>query len=396
MPREFTVILRAVGAVRCAGRPFLRLEWLQDNRWVVVRPFEVDEGHEVAVRRGIHLQIHGAADSLECARAVFPAVGVGVAALVGFATNAFAGDPLFLSVYECTPGENEREFHQRLLPTSTGMPPQGRTLPLVSTGKLFQAAMDHPDGGERIGRTIGQYHQALYYWRPGNEILSLAHLYMAVEAMTPLVLRRLLASTGLTKQELATKQGFDVKSPGWQHQLDGFVRQTEIFQGDGATFKAAKEASDGFEHGYLPFSDIRAIASQEVRAKVARYVRSCVLNLLALEPAVRDELLDGDCATPLESWDVTVAVGGALVGKPSDDPLHNLGLDLPMLQYRPQITGAKDAANGRTTYSQSIEAAVLGVPKELNLRLDRYEVLGPNGVTMESFEEPTVTRKPEA
>jgi hypothetical protein len=73
-------------------------------------------------------------------------------------------------------------------------------------------------------------------------------------------------------------------------ELDSEVRRHILFEGDDQTYSRAKLASDGFEHGFLPFQTIRehALATRDT---TARYLRKGILGMLGLTAADLEVLL---------------------------------------------------------------------------------------------------------
>ena len=62
------------------------------------------------------------------------------------------------------------------------------------------------------------------------------------------------------------------------------------FQGNDKTYARAKEASDGFEHGYLPFQVLREHALA-TKIATARLLRESILTHLGLDKSGRNEIL---------------------------------------------------------------------------------------------------------
>jgi hypothetical protein len=100
---------------------------------------------------------------------------------------------------------------------------------------------------ERLMRSMAQYQLALDNWTMASSILAVAHLWMAVEALTKVRARAELKSRGLANEaDLAKSLGVDIK------QLDSTIRRQFIFDDDGDCYSKTLAASDGFEHGFAP------------------------------------------------------------------------------------------------------------------------------------------------
>src|SRR5207249_11586218 len=113
---------------------------------------------------------------------------------------------------------------------------------------------------------------------PGREITCLAHLYMGVEALTKAVLREHLRRTGGSEDQLLVDWQVERK------RLDSEIRRRLIFQGDEHCFSKARAVSDGFEHGFPDFSEMRKPA-YDVIVKTAEYLRRAIIELVGVEPA---------------------------------------------------------------------------------------------------------------
>ena len=113
---------------------------------------------------------------------------------------------------------------------------------------------------------------------------SLAHLYIAVEALTKASIRHECERKGLSEEDLARANNINPgpqNGPPWHKALESWARSTLIFDGDTATYSAARRASDGIEHGFLPHSEINAHA-RTATLTTFKYVRRVVLRLLGL------------------------------------------------------------------------------------------------------------------
>lgn len=104
------------------------------------------------------------------------------------------------------------------------------------------------------------------YWRREDRLLALAHLFMAAEALTRAVLREHLRSTEKTEEALAAEWSVDGRK------LEAAARKKLIFRNDATCHRAAKKASDAFEHGFDDLNVIRPMA-ESVIVKTARYIR---------------------------------------------------------------------------------------------------------------------------
>src|SRR5919108_2909778 len=230
--------------------------------------------------------------------------------LMALSANAWIDDPEIRLAFDNTPGRREGEFLQSFTtPVEPGAMRFGRPLDRDATLALIIAIGTHGEGA-RLRRAAEQYRQALSNWLDGQEVRAIAHLWIAVETLTKVALRRECAAVGLKPDELAGTWGVDLRD------LDGEVRRRIIFRGDADSQKKAREASDGLEHGYLDFGEIRELARQ-TRDATAGYVREAIFQFSDLDEPWRSRLLGDRYKKPLKSWIVRY-LRGMLVGDVND------------------------------------------------------------------------------
>src|SRR5262249_19471170 len=162
------------------------------------------------------------------------------------------------------------EYFQQWLPEAGMLLIERRRVTAELAIRVLRVLSAHGER-ERIRRAIAQYHQALRNWEPGLEILAPAHLWMAGEALTPAIRRRLLEAHATNSAGLADLWKIELK------QLDPEIRRRIIMRGDEEAYSKARDASDGLEHGYRDFAEIRA-GSIDVRLRVAENLRKSVLE----------------------------------------------------------------------------------------------------------------------
>ncbi len=199
----------------------------------------------------------------------------GLLSFLAFATNAAIGDLSVELCYEADDDVSEHEFFQYFIE----MPPlmiRDRLAPAEIYYKLLFAVFEGPEQ-PRIFRAVQQYELAMSYRRPGQELLALAHLWMSLEALTKVLLRREISRTG-SEARLLLDWAIDKK------ELDSEVRRRLIFRGDSALYGKVRKASDAFEHGFQDFGLIRRGTAAESEA-VYTFVRHAILDVVDLDAA---------------------------------------------------------------------------------------------------------------
>lgn len=277
MPKDEALIIRQIGT---AGGP---VDLLFKTRFTSLN------GFDRPVPMGLLAEVRGMAPSLDEAIPRFARAAQGIAPLLALMGNSHIEDLAPAIAWEITPGATERSFFQQHLLEDRILMVARRKLKAEAVVRFLKAIEAHPDA-ERIRRVMAQYHQALQNWDPGLEILALAHLWMGVEALTPVVLRAELARLRIDREALVKQWGVALK------ELDSQVRLRLILHGDHDAYKRAKDASDGFEHGFLGIAEIKA-NSDAVRREVAHHLRESLLAQLQLDATDRDVY----CTAPYDS-----------------------------------------------------------------------------------------------
>lgn len=277
----YTVVSRAQSGVRFPKDAPLTLEQYPSVLGrvdIVVRTRLVHVGGmSKPAPMGLMAEVRGCAPSLNDAVQQFSGVVQSLCPVFTFIGNSPIEDMTPEIGYEVTPGVSERDFFQQFIREERLLILDRRRIPTDLAVRVLRALVSHAEA-DRIRRALGQYYQALRNWEPGQEVLALAHLWMGAEALTPAVLRRFLTTKSIDRVELAKS---------WQveeRHLDAETRKRLIMQGDTDAYATARKASDGFEHGFLGFSELRN-HSERVRSKVANLLRLAILKELGLSAA---------------------------------------------------------------------------------------------------------------
>src|SRR5579863_1756227 len=116
------------------------------------------------------------------------------------------------------------------------------------------------------------YTQALAALRNGSTIMCVAHCFIAVEALKPVVLERYIRGTGKALEHI--RNDWNLKRTS---NVEPAPRLMLIFQGDEKTYEDAKVASDGFEHGSKIYRETVPLAD-ECYELTLHYVRDALLS----------------------------------------------------------------------------------------------------------------------
>lgn len=307
--KEFTVVMRGPSAVIFRERQNLLIQSFPTefgpvnvtyaSRWLKVNENELMPGH-------IWIEIRGQGSTLEEAIAPFANAGLMAIPIMALCSNAAIGDPEVEIAFDSTPDLTERDYFQSFVPFETGLLHAGRVINIEATIAFFDVLKKHSES-ERLLRAISQYHLTLNSWKLGHSIIALAHLWMAMEALTEVKLRSELATRGLKNdQALADDLGVEIKL------LRPTIRKKLILNDD-ECYRKAKQASDGFEHGFEGLAKLREL-SAEVRHRMANYIRFAIFELSGLEQGVMKTLISAPYDKPLGNWNIAKYLRGKLIG----------------------------------------------------------------------------------
>jgi len=258
--------------------------------------------------------------------------------ILALGTNAAVGEPAIEVGFENTPCVRERDYFQSYVPPEADIVYITRHVNVEATVALIRALGTHSDS-ERLRRGANQYQLALSYWRLGLETLALAHLWMALEAITKARLGEECSKRGLNAPgQLAESLGVPLE------QLDGVVRKDLILKGDEECYKKASEASNALEHGYLDYREIIDL-SKDVRHRMAKYVRTAILDMCVLDKGIYNILVNKPFDTPLGHWPIVKYFRGKLVG--AGETLAAEGNAYPFLRWKPIIKSTKFDSDGK-------------------------------------------------
>ena len=127
--------------------------------------------------------------------------------------------------------------------------------------------------------------------------------------------------------------------------ISAIARSDAIFEGDSEVYSKAKRASDGWEHGFLPFDQVRDLAA-EVRDQTARYIRRAFLRLADVEESAIERLETRPLDTPKQFFPVARYLKGWLVGE-ADDPAAPSSA-YPVMEWTYRLSQIKASDDART------------------------------------------------
>jgi hypothetical protein len=337
--RRFVVVLRAQSAAMLRESEVIDLQQCPSSLGPInirIRTRYVDEGFESSVPRHLWIEAEGNADTLDGALGAFASVANSILPFITLATNAAIHAPDIHLGFETTPGNREREFFQAFASEESGLPLFGRQIPVETLLRLIDVVFAHQER-DRIQRAIGQFFAAATHWYLGHEIMALAHIYMGMESLTKVYVRKLCEERSITEEDLSRSLGVERRG------LEACVRKTFLFQGDENCYRESKQASDGFEHGFLNFQEIHSLATT-ARDAAAKYLREAILNV-ATPKSNFDSICGGNYSEMLAAFHFVRYFRGKLQGDGAE--LAAIGEAYPCLSWTSRIKEYQRLPEGR-------------------------------------------------
>lgn len=376
--KEFVVVFRASSAPMFVPGSYLKVNFPFGGKNAVLtfQTRQMDIGLDKPLPGDLWVDTRGPASSLNEAVTLFGKAASGIVAAIAFSTNAAIGDLEPEIAFDNTPSLSKRIFLQSMLPNEAAIINVRRIVNVGMTHHLMEAIQKHSEK-KRIIRAIGQYNLALRHWRWGREILATEHLFMGIEALAKAAARYRQATSGLSDEDFAKKLGIDIEildsSKSLHAEIISAVRSNILFKGDTECHRKAKQASDGLEHGFLPYDEIYDKAVY-VRDKTASYLRESIIELLDLDKDTQLFYMDKSKNKPLGNWPVVKYIRGNLVGE-SDD-LAAEGNEYPILYWKSKIKSIKQNKTGEYTVSFD-EKMTPRLSSEIQFQPQSFEVWQP-------------------
>lgn len=322
--REYTVLLRSHSGARARLGSYIDINDFPDGLGgqvqVRVSTRWDDIGLGYPVPRELWMAVRTKSQNVDSAVLSAANAASAIATILSFCVNAVVEPPALHVVFNSTEDLSRREFLEVFLPDESGLPRIGRWIDVESLFAFGQAVYASPEL-PRLFRAMVQYQVALRYWTTGSQVLALAHLYIACEALTKAVQRFHRTRLGLTEEQHAQLLGVDITKTNWRTIAENFARREYIFEGDRTIYKAAREASNQFEHGFADLGNVRQTAGTVTRDLFA-LVRSAILSLVpAMDQTVSDSIMS---KYPVDVSPFYKQVTGYIVSEKPSDPL-NLG-----------------------------------------------------------------------
>lgn len=378
MTATFVTVLRAPSAALTLPGEGFELTLSDPPSRVRLRSRWRERGLEHPVPMDLWVEVEGEGSSLDEAVRRHAPLARGVASTFAFVANA-AVEPLEVELaYDTTVDRAERGFLQVFVREPSTIPSGGRVVPADRLRPCFDAILALGPT-PRLQRTLFQYDLALRNWQLGTEYQSLDHLWIAAENIAGLLLDRRISSND--RKEFARALGITVdrKRPGdpnprWKQALTSWALLQLAFEGDRGAYDAAREATNGYEHGYVDLNDVQRQAV-EATPVVFSHVRRSIADVLSLTGEYRDWLLG---RAPVDVASARKIIRGKLLGEVADPTrLSAPGEEYPILRWRTRLSSF--ARNGDDFNASFIERMTVSVAEGIGFQGQAIEARGRPG-----------------
>ncbi|MGQ0434507.1 MAG: hypothetical protein ACT452_19135 [Microthrixaceae bacterium] len=290
---------------------------------------------------------------------------------------------------------------------------------------VVQSLMGHPRE-ERLHRAMAHYRMALDQLNPENRVLSAESLWMAVENMSRVVFDRLCSEHAIdptardAKHLLALVLGFPPKKleedltpavhalivtgeldPGRLKRdnthldaLDTHIRRDLLLGGDRPCYKQLREMSDGFEHGYMSFGDVRAKSA--VADAAFTHLRHAILREIGIEGS--SSLFDARYDTPQGVWRPAFEGHGEYTDSSgrkvdlSPETFNDPWPDAPGLSLVPMMNAVVDNPDGTRTITLEVNGTTTSMPDTQTARVTESRWISPGGADSQVISREITTR----
>ena len=347
-----------------------------------------NRGFDEPVPIDLWVEARGSAVSVDEAGETFGNAALEICTHLALTANASMGHLEPHLIFDATPDANEHQFLQAFLPEEPVTVVPGRRIDVEVLQGFVIALAKHPER-QRLSNATVQYVEALRYWRRGNEIRCLAHLYMGIDAVTKAVLCEHQRTTGKTEDQLAEEWGAsDPDKLKRRKKLEGQARRRLIFKSDLNCEEKAREVSNQFEHGWSAFGTMRAPA-EEIVGKTAGYLRRAILETSGLQASLLDRALDHQYSVPRGPLVLVRYVRGTLTGHV--DKLAPEGELYPSFRWHSGLEKVQREANGtfQFTPKDTVTSQFGAGVTMTNLRYEVWD--GTAIIEREPIEQPVMT-----
>lgn len=313
----------------------------------------------------IHGEIRGEAASVDDAQTRLAGSIGNTLPLLALASNAAIADPLAVAVHGVDLATPQTFLAYRTPLATDWFPPGKRRLDVEATRALATAVGHHPQTA-LLHRAIESYRRALGHWFPEELLLAGEFLFITAETLSRFMLESRAHERGITPKNLVRLSGL-----GTEAQLRWRYLREEVFHDDAAALEALKEASDGFEHGYMAVADIRG-RQEPVLERAFGCLRRALVRAAGVADAMSDRLLGDVYDVPRSLVPAVTVVTGEVARIDENQPVPDLPIGGIELAWHVPAPLASRRADGEVEITLQPEVKVVALPENTKLSLSGF------------------------
>jgi hypothetical protein len=358
---SFAVRLRAYAAAHFSLDEHLTIQWPDATGILQSEYTGGTTGRAYAVT--LFGEIRGSAESLDEAQVRLGGSLGNVLPIVALAANAAIADPIPIAAFGLDVSKEPQEFMWYAVPDAKRFFPPGlRQINGPATLALMAGIGTHPQA-TTLQRAVESYRRALENWVPERMLMAGEFLYVAAETLSRFLIEARSAEKGITPKNLARLMG----ESGPDALRERYLTD-EVFGADEAALAAMRDASDGFEHGYMDINDVRGLIESKLERSMA-FVRRSLVRAASIAADMESILLSSEYDQPRGLVPPIFMLRGDLTLKdPALPPPPDLGpleLDLPL----PEPTAIEKGSGEPVEIKFQPKMTVLSVPENVNINV---------------------------
>ena len=317
-----------------------------------------DDGRSYPVT--IHGEIRGPCESFSEAERRLGTLVRNVFPLLALAANAAVADPLAVASYGLDLSRDQPFIAYETPQAHEWFPPGARRFDLDATFSLLAAVGQHPQSA-LLQRAIESYRRALGHWVPEERLLAGEFLFVAAETLSRFLIESHALSAAMTPKNLARLKGLDPEA------LRARYLRDDVFGGDQQALEAMREASNGFEHGYMAADEVRGLIESALERSMT-LVRRALILASGLESEMSSRLLDSKYDEPRGLVPAIRFAKGVLRAVDPNVPpaLDMAAIDLDWANSRP-IAIKKEDGRVDISFPSSVRVAAIQAGVEADL-----------------------------
>ncbi len=341
-------------------------------------------------------------------------------------TNAAVEEPEDLFAYSPPVDPKDTgEFVVQLHSQARSPAARLRRLGAADLMPVLEQLSDHPRA-ERLHRAMAHFRMALNNLSLENRVLSAESLWMVVENLSRVVSERFCDEHGVdtdardAKHQVALAMGFQPKEfeepnpPAVQalidsgeldpkrlkrdnthlDALDSHIRRDVLLGSDKVCYRQLREMSDGFEHGYMNFGDVRTKSA--VTDAAFGHLRRAILHEIGVGDT--SPLFDDRFDSPQAVWRPAFECHGEYTDNSgrivdlSRDTFNEPWPDAPGLMLIPSMKAVIDKSDGTRTITLQVDGTTTAMPDSQTARVTESRWISPSGSESEVLDRDVTIR----